>query len=183
MVHILLAEGFEDIEALATADILRRAQIEVSLVSISGARNVVSSHGITVKADNIFKKNELDNSDCIILPGGMPGAENLRMHLWVRKTLEYVNSRGGYIAAICASPAVVLGSIGLLKSRTATTYPGTEKNEHGANYVDKNVVVDENIITAKAPGATFEFAFKIVEALKGIDMVNRVKSQMYLREN
>ena len=77
MVHILLADGFEEIEALATADILRRAQLEVRLVSISGARNVESSHGLTVKADDIFKKSALDNSDCIILPGGMPGALNL----------------------------------------------------------------------------------------------------------
>jgi 4-methyl-5(b-hydroxyethyl)-thiazole monophosphate biosynthesis len=180
MVHILLADGFEEIEALATADILRRAQLEVRLVSISGARNVESSHGLTVKADDIFKKFALDNSDCIILPGGMPGAVNLFKHVWLKRALLSVNEKNGRIAAICASPAVVLGNLGILTSRNATTYPGTEKSEHGANYLDENVVVDENIITAKAPGATFEFAFKIVEALKGIDVVNRVKKEMCL---
>ena len=180
MVNILLAEGFEDIEALATADILRRANLDVCLTSVAGVRTIKSSHGISIKADNVFKKNLLDNSDCVILPGGMPGALNLSKHDILIKTLLNLNARKVYIAAICASPALVLGQHGLLNSRNATTYPGTEKQEHGANYLDENVVVDENIITAKAPGATFDFAFKIVEALKGVDVVNRVKKDMCL---
>jgi 4-methyl-5(b-hydroxyethyl)-thiazole monophosphate biosynthesis len=181
MVHLFLANGFEEIEALATLDILRRANIEVNTVSISGARMVKGAHGISVKADAIFRKGETEMSDCIILPGGMPGAENLRMHEGLRRTLKVQSKRGGYIAAICASPAVVLGSCGLLNGKRATSYPGTEQIEHNASYVNDGVVVDGNIITAKAPGCTFDFAFKIVEALKGIDEVNRVKQNMCLK--
>ena len=105
MVNILLAEGFEDIEALATADILRRANLDVCLTSVAGVRTIKSSHGISIKADNVFKKNMLDNSDCVILPGGMPGALNLSKHDILIKTLLNLNARKVYIAAICASPA------------------------------------------------------------------------------
>ncbi|MBO5699605.1 MAG: DJ-1/PfpI family protein [Bacteroidaceae bacterium] len=180
MVHLFLANGFEEIEALATLDILRRANIEVSTISISGARVVQGAHGISVKADNIYRKGQIEMSDCIILPGGMPGADNLRMHEGLRRTLKVQAKRGGFIAAICASPAVVLGTCGILQDRRATTYPGTAQIEHGAQYQIDGIVVDDNIITAKAPGFTFEFAFKIVEALKGIDAVRKVKEGMCL---
>lgn len=180
MVQLFLANGFEEIEALMTVDILRRAQIDVHMVSISGARTVVGAHGISVKADTLFKKNLIESTDCIILPGGMPGADNLRKHNGVKSALLELNARNGYIAAICASPAVVLGNFGLLESRKATTYPGTGNIEDGAIYLEDGLVVDGNLITAKAPGFTSDFAFKIVEALKGIDVVNAVKRAMCL---
>jgi 4-methyl-5(b-hydroxyethyl)-thiazole monophosphate biosynthesis len=180
MVHLFLAAGFEEIEALMTVDILRRARIEVNMVSISGSRTVVGAHGIAVKADAIYKKSIWEESDCLIFPGGMPGADNLRKHDGVRNAVQQMNAKGGYIAAICASPALVLGTSGVLNSRKATTYPGTGKVEDEAIYLEDNLVVDENIITAKAPAFTSDFAFKIVEALKGIDAVNDVKRAMCL---
>lgn len=180
MVHLFLANGFEEIEALTTLDILRRASIPVLTISISGSRNVVGAHGITVKADTIFRRSLVLESDCIILPGGMPGAENLRMHPGVCSIVESQVERGGFVAAICAAPGLVLGSCGVLQGKKATTYPGFERPEHGANYTQRGVEADGNIITAKAPGFTFEFAFTIVEALKGSDALKDVKCGMCL---
>ena len=180
MVHIFLANGFEEIEALTTLDILRRAEIPVQTISISGSRNVTGAHGITVKADSVFRRSELLNSDCLILPGGMPGADNLRMHPGVCKAVQEQVERGAYVAAICAAPALVLGTCGLLQGKKATTYPGFEDKAHQANYTKRGIEADGTIITAKAPGFTFEFAFTIVEALKGSDAVKAVRKGMCL---
>ena len=180
MVHLFLANGFEEIEALTTLDILRRAAIPVETVSISGSRNVTGAHGVTVKADSVFRKSELVKSDCLILPGGMPGADNLRMHPGVCQAVKKQVERGAYVAAICAAPSVVLGTCGLLQGKKATTYPGFEDKSHGAHYTKKGIEADGTIITAKAPGFTFEFAFTIVEALKGSDVVKEVKKGMCL---
>ena len=178
MVHLFLANGFEEIEAITTLDILRRAGISVETVSISGSRNVTGAHGITIKADEIFRRSKALVCDCLILPGGMPGADNLRMHTALCEVIKSQVQRGAYVAAICAAPAVVLGTCGLLKDKKATTYPGFENKEDGAIYTKRGVEADGNIITAKAPGFTFEFAFTIVEALKGIDVVKQVKKGM-----
>ena len=176
MVHLFLANGFEEIEAITTLDILRRAGIEVQTISISGSRTVTGAHGVSVKADDIYRRSDIMNSDCIILPGGMPGSENLRNHPGVCQAVKAQAARGGYIAAICAAPGLVLGSNGLLEGKKATTYPGFEKPEHLANYTHRGVETDEMLITAKSPAFTLEFALKIVEALKGIDVVHQVKN-------
>lgn len=178
MVHIFLANGFEEIEALTTLDILRRAEIPVVTVSISGSRNVTGAHGLTVKADTIFRRSAVLDSDCLILPGGMPGADNLRMHPGVCSAVKAQVKREAYVAAICAAPGLVLGTCGVLAGKKATTYPGFEDKAHGAHYTKRGVEADGTIITAKAPGFTFEFAFTIVEALKGSDVVKRVKAGM-----
>ena len=180
MVHIFLANGFEEIEALTTLDILRRAEIPVQTVSISGSRSVTGAHGLTVKADAIFRLSAVQESDCLILPGGMPGADNLRMHSGVRRAVQEQVARGAYVAAICAAPALVLGTCGALQGKKATTYPGFEDKAHGATYTKRGIETDGTIITAKAPGFTFEFAFTIVEALKGSDAVKAVKRGMCL---
>lgn len=176
MVHLFLANGFEEIEAITTLDILRRAGIEVQTISISGSRSVIGAHGISIKADDIYRRSGLVNSDCIILPGGMPGSENLRNHPGVCNALKAQSARGAYIAAICAAPGLVLGSLGLLEGKKATTYPGFAKLEHKANYTHRGVEVDDMLITAKSPAFTLEFALTIVEALKGIDVVREVKN-------
>ena len=178
MVHLFLANGFEEIEALTTLDILRRASIPVQTISISGSRSVTGAHGITVKADAIFRRSEVLQSDCLILPGGMPGADNLRMHPGVCNAVREQVARGAYVAAICAAPALVLGTTGVLEGKKATTYPGFEDKSHGATYTKRGIEADGTIITAKAPGYTFEFAFTIIEALKGPDAVKQVKKGM-----
>lgn len=180
MVHLFLANGFEEIEAITTLDILRRAAIPVQTISISGSRNVTGAHGVTIKADAVFRRSAVVESDCLILPGGMPGAENLRMHPGVCEAVKSQVKRGAYVAAICAAPALVLGSNGLLQGKKATTYPGFESKEHGARYTKRGIEADGTIITAKAPGFTFEFAFTIVEALKGSDAVKEVRKGMCL---
>ena len=180
MVHLFLANGFEEIEAITTLDILRRASIPVQTVSISGSRNVTGAHGVTVKADAIFRRSEILQSDCLILPGGMPGSDNLRMHTGVCQAVKAQVERGAYVAAICAAPGLVLGTCGVLEGKKATTYPGFEKKEHGARYTKRGIEADGTIITAKSPGFTFEFAFTIVEALKGSDAVKEVKKGMCL---
>ena len=119
MVHLFLANGFEEIEAITTLDILRRAGIEVQTISISGSRSVIGAHGISIKADDIYRRSGLVNSDCIILPGGMPGSENLRNHPGVCNALKAQAARGAYIAAICAAPGLVLGSLGLLEGKNS----------------------------------------------------------------
>ena len=178
MVHLFLANGFEEIEAITTLDILRRAEIPVETVSITGSRSVTGAHGVTVKADAIFRRAIGENSDCIILPGGMPGSENLRMHTGVCQAVKTQIERGAYVAAICAAPGLVLGTNGLLKGKKATTYPGFAKPEHEATYTHRGLEADGMIITAKSPAFTFEFAFTIVEALKGPDAVKKIKQGM-----
>lgn len=125
-VYELFANDFEEVEALAPIDILRRGGIEVKMVSITGSNLVESSHGVAVKADLLFE-NIVDFSDAglLMLPGGMPGSENLNEHEDVRKTLKEQFEKGKHVAAICAAP-LVLASVGLLKGKKATIYPGTE---------------------------------------------------------
>jgi 4-methyl-5(b-hydroxyethyl)-thiazole monophosphate biosynthesis len=177
MVHLFLANGFEEIEALATLDILRRANIEVNTVSISGARMVKGAHGISVKADAIFRKGETEMSDCIILPGGMPGAENLRMHEGLRRTLKVQSKRGGYIAAICASPSI-FGRRGILNGRDATAYPGFEDELKGATVVDAGAVRNGHVITGRSMGSAIEFGLLLVETLLGQEKAEEIAKQI-----
>lgn len=167
-VAILLANGFEEIEALGTADILRRAGIECDTVSIMG-EVVEGAHGIVVKADKLIDNN-IENYDMIVCPGGLPGAEYLSKNEMVIDIIRKFNNREDkYIAAICASPAMVLSAAGIEEDRYITSYPG-EKFEamlENANYVDELVVVDGNLITSRGPATTFLFAYKLVDILGG----------------
>lgn len=167
-VAIMLGEGFEEIEALATADILRRAGIKCDLMSIE-KEEVNGAHKITVKADKIID-NELREYDMIVLPGGLPGATNLaNSDLLIKILQEFDKKEDKYIAAICASPATVLSRAGIEKDRYITAYPGEEFENmlKHANYVEELVVVDENLITSRGPATTMLFAYKLVDVLGG----------------
>ena len=166
MVYLFLAQGFEEIEAIAPLDILRRADIEVKTVGIGG-KLITGGHGITVTAD--LSDGEVEpnpNVECIILPGGNIGTLNLSKSQKVEAFIDYAMRNGRLIAAICAAPTI-LGDTGRLSGRNATCYPGLEKRLRGANYLELPVVCDRNIITAWGPGASVEFGFEILDYLKG----------------
>lgn len=167
-VAIMLGEGFEEIEALTTADVLRRAKIECDLISVK-EEYVKGAHNVVVKADKIVG-NDLKDYDMIVCPGGMPGAENLsKCNILVDTIKEFNNMNNKYIAAICASPAVVLSTAGIIKDRYITSYPGEEFESilEDSNYVEELVVVDGNLITSRGPATTLLFVYKLVDVLGG----------------
>lgn len=167
--YIFLATGFEEIEALATADVLRRCGMQVSLVSVLKDRLVTGANGITVAADFVFGADECADADWLICPGGMPGAANLYEFAPLAALLRDHAACGGRTAAICAAPAVVLSQLGILKGRNATCYPGFEDLmvQGGAQPQAARVVVDGNIVTANGPSSAIPFALKIAELTVG----------------
>lgn len=165
MVYIYLGEGFEEIEALTCVDLLRRAGIEASTVSV-GDREVSGSHGITVTADLLIKDAPMDECDMIVLPGGMPGTLNLHNDSILSAYIDEFYKNGRFIAAICAAP-MILGAKGFLDGKPATIYPGMEDHLGAAEAKSDSVVQADNIITGRGPGCAMDFALKIVEVLKG----------------
>ncbi len=178
-VYEFLADGFEDIEALAAVDVLRRGGVEVKTVSITGKESVTTSHGITVKADMLFEDADFSDADLLMLPGGMPGSASLDMHDGVKKALVEQNARGGMIAAICAAP-MVPGRLGLLKGRRATCYPGFEKYLDGAEYTAEPFTTDGNITTGNGPAATLPYSYELLARLTDAATADEVaKGMMY----
>lgn len=176
-VYEFLADGFEDIEALAPLDILRRGGVEVVTVSIMGRRDVCSAHGVTMMADKLFDECAFDDADILFLPGGMPGASNLNEHEGLRQLLLDHNQKGKQIAAICAAP-LVLGGLGLLKKRNATCYPGFEETLTGASYTAELVTVDGNITTGEGPAAALPFGYQLLRSLKGDTIAQEIAEGM-----
>ncbi len=172
-----LADGFEDIEALAPVDILRRGGVDIVTVSIMDTIMVKSAHGVEMKADVMFDDVCLDDADLFLLPGGMPGAENLKNHEGLRKALLRHNEEGKKIGAICAAP-MVLGDLGILRGKRATCYPGFETMLEGAEYTAELFTVDGNIITGRGPAAAFPYAYKIAEWYIGEQNVKALEDGM-----
>ncbi len=166
MIYVYLANGFEEIEALAPVDFLRRAGVEAVLVGV-GSDIICGAHGIKVFADITADKAELsDNLHGIILPGGMPGAENLNNSSDVQKAIDYCAENGKIISAICAAP-FILGRKGLLEGKNATCFPGFEDELKGANITDSGVVIDGMVVTAKGAGVAWEFGAAICSMITG----------------
>ena len=165
MIAILLADGFEEIEALTPVDMLRRAGLDVKLIGMNG-KIVCGSHGICVICDMTCDEVALDTVSTVILPGGMPGSINLDKAPFTDEILSAVNAKDGRIAAICAAP-LVLGHRGLLAGKRATCYPGFEKELAGATVVDSGVVTDGNITTARGMGVALDFANELVSLICG----------------
>ena len=160
MILVLLANGFEEIEALTPVDVLRRAGLDVVTVGLSG-KEIRGSHGITVMADALPEDIDLTKVDTVVFPGGMPGATNIDAHPFTDKVINAVTKSGGRLAAICAAP-LVLGRRRLLEGRHATCYPGFEGELLGATVSENSVVTDGNITTAKGMGVALEFAKELV---------------------
>ncbi len=178
---VFLAEGFEEMEAICVIDILRRASIPVKTVSITSSLQVTGAHGVAVKADVLYDNTLFADPEWLILPGGMPGATNLHGFAPLQGLLErQASSEHGRIAAICASPAEVLGRLGLLKGKKATCYPGFEELLEGAEYVDRPVVVDGKFVTGNGPASAMSWALTIVEETKGTDAALEVANGMLL---
>lgn len=176
MVYILLANGFEEIEALAVADILRRAEIETKLVSVNEEMAVCGAHNIKVSADITIDEIN-DNYDMVVLPGGYPGYENLKSSAKVKNTVMNAFENNRYIAAICASPSVI-GEWGILNGKKAVCYPSFEDKLIGANVLYDDVACDGKVITSRGAGTAHTFAFKIVEILKDRETADKIKASM-----
>lgn len=177
MVYCFLADGFEEIEALATVDILKRAQIEVKTVGI-GSNVIRGAHGISVVTDVIDSDINLDSSlEAVILPGGMPGTLNLQKNDNVNLAIDYAVSKKLLVCAICAAP-LILGHKGILAGKKATCYPGFEKDLQGAEVTGEHVVKDGNIITAKGAGVAVDFALEIVAFLKNRDLSDEINASI-----
>ena len=175
MVYVFLADGFEEIEAIAPVDILRRASVEVKLVSINNTLEVTGSHGIKVLADILFK-DTTDDAEMLILPGGMPGTLNLQKF---QPLCDMLLKSEGYIAAICAAPSV-LGGLGILKGKKAICYPGYEDKLDGAEISEQPVVVSGRVITSRGAGTAHKFGFELLSLLKGKEKAEELeKAMMY----
>lgn len=177
MVYFFLADGFEELEATAPIDILRRADVNVLTVGVGG-QIVRGAHNITVIADMAAEDVEPDEAvEAVVLPGGMPGTLNLEKSDKVAKFIEYAENNGKVIAAICAAPSI-LGHKGLLSGKCAVCFPGFEKELFGAKVLKDKVVTDGNIITACGAGAAAEFGFELTEKLCGKETRKRLESAM-----
>ena len=166
MIYLLLAEGFEEVEALTPLDLLRRAGKDILTVSITNERAVRGAHGITVLADLTCEELTVPCDEMLILPGGMPGTLNLDASAITDRLLCEAGERDGYIAAICAAP-MILGKRGLLEGKRATCYPGFEGELKGATVLSLATVTDGKIITATGAGAAVPFGGALVAALCG----------------
>ena len=172
-----MANGFEDIEAIGTIDILRRGGVDVKTVSITGSNTVESAHSISIEADMMIEDGDFSDADALVLPGGLPGATNLNDHEGVRNALMIQAEKGKIVAAICAAP-LVLGGLGLVNGKRATCYPGFETQLSDANYRPELVVTDQNIVTGEGPAAAFPFAFALAQKLKGNATTSAVEEGM-----
>ncbi len=161
---VFFGEGFEEVEALTQVDLLRRAGIDVLMVSITDDEFVKGTHGVAVKCDMAFDKNKLKDADAIILPGGMPGTSNLAACVELKELIAEFNNAGKLIAAICAAPSV-FGEMGILKGKKACSYPGFEKYLSGAEIEYNSVSHDGNIITSRGVGTAIDFASEIITYL------------------
>jgi len=177
MTYLFLAPGFEEIEAIATIDVLRRGGVDVRTISILPEKRVVGAHNVPIEADDVIGNVNVADAEMLVLPGGMPGATNLRA---CDKLVDVLKSFKGHIAAICAAPAVVLGSLGMLKDKEAICYPGFEDQLNCRKLSDDVVVTDGNITTAIGPGFAMEFGLELVRIAKGDDKHDEVAEGMLL---
>ena len=177
-VLIFFAEGFEEVEALTPVDFLRRAGIDVITVGIGGSR-IMSGHNVEIATDIQLK--DLDEKaglgyDALIFPGGMPGAENISAAPAVNSLIKKFSQNSGLIAAICASPAVVLFPTGILEGRSVTCYPGFEERfDTTVRFSTDRVVNDGNIITSRGPGTAAEFSIALIEALLSASEAEQIR--------
>jgi len=179
-VYVFLADGFEDVEALIPVDVLRRGGVEVVTVSTTEFPLVESAHGVNIEADIQFEQSDYTDADLLMLPGGMPGAANLVAHEGVCKAVLAQAAAGKKVGAICAAPAVVLASLGLLEGRKATCYPGFEQKlkDGGATYTGDLVTVSGNITTAEGPAAAFPYAYELLAQLTDKSVADQIAEGM-----
>ena len=179
MVYMLLGTGFEETEAIAPLDLLRRAGVEVLTVGING--NIVKgSHGIGVEADISLNEMDLTNMDMIILPGGLGGVASIRASQEAMDAVRFAWENGKYTAAICAGPTV-LADLGITNGKKATCYPGCEGGMGSANMVHAAAVTDGRLITGTSAGCAIAFGLALISALKGEEAAAAIEKQIVIR--
>ncbi|MDD6276835.1 MAG: DJ-1/PfpI family protein [Clostridia bacterium] len=177
MIYVFLATGFEEIEALATVDFLRRADLEVYTVGIGG-KLIIGAHNIPVFSDLDEREIKLDNQlEAVVLPGGMPGTLNLEKSDTVQNAIDFCVENGKKICAICAAPSI-LGHKGLLDGKKACCFPGFEQELAGAQVSDEYTCTDGNIITAKGAGSAISFGYEITKQLLSEAKAEKIKTSL-----
>lgn len=174
-VYAFLADGLEEVECLAVADVLVRAGVKVTLVSITGKREVKGAHGFGIKTDALLEDVDMMKADVLFLPGGMPGTKNLAACRLLCDGLVKANEAGHRLAAICAAPSV-LGGLGILKGKKATCYPGFEEALGGAKATGAGVVTDENVTTARGLGYALDLGLELITLLMDAKTARDIKS-------
>lgn len=175
---VFMASGSEEVETLAVVDIVRRAGVQVELVSVTDSKVVTGSHGISVVADKLFAEVDCSDVDALYVPGGIPGVENLYAHPGLKTLLLQFDAEYKYVAALCAAPGVVLGRLGLLRNRRAACFPGFEKEMLGAIAVPDGIVTDENITTGRGLGYAIDMGLELVRLLAGEEKSLEIKKKI-----
>jgi 4-methyl-5(b-hydroxyethyl)-thiazole monophosphate biosynthesis len=181
MKHVIvpLADGFEEIEAIAVIDLLRRAGLRVTVAGL-GALSATGSHAITVACDARFEDCDAEGADALVLPGGMPGSKRLREHEGVRAAVAALDAKGRLLGAICAAPTV-FASCGILRGRRATSHPAHAGEMTDCVYEERAVVEDGNVITSRGAGTSIEFAAALIARLAGEDAARDILARIQHR--
>ena len=179
-IYVFLAEGFEETEAVATIDLLRRAGLPTHIVTIGDEPHVTGAHGIAIQADLSIREVYSADVRALVLPGGLPGVTNLDASPRLHELIQDAVTDGKLLAAICAAPSIY-GRLGLLEGKEATTYPGFEGQLNGAKATESPVVRSGNFITAKSAAYTFDFALAVIEALEGKAKADEVAAALIYR--
>ena len=180
-VAVFFGTGYEEIEALTVVDILRRADVETTMVSITDDRSVTGSHSISVAMDVLLSEVKFDDLDVLVLPGGMPGTKNLEACEALMRQVDAFMEQGRIVAAICAAPSI-LGHRGFLKGRKACSFPNFESHLEGAEVMDEPAVIDGNIVTGRGMGAAVPFALAILEKLQGKEAADKMAENIMFRK-
>ena len=179
LVYMFIADGFEEVEGLTSVDLLRRAGIEVKMVSVMGRKNIEGAHGIRLETDLLLE--DLEDSgplaDMMVLPGGLPGTNYLRESALLAGLLKAQYAAGRYVAAICAAPSVLAG-LSFLKGRRATSYPGCLDDYEVGEYCQEPVVTDGHVITSRGVGTAIPFALTLIEKLEGAGKADQIASSI-----
>ncbi len=179
-VYVFLADGFEEVEALSVVDLLRRAEIDTTMIAVSDTIEIIGGHGIVVTADKVFDEVSFDDVDMLFLPGGTTGVKNLgKCKELCEKVVEF-SEQGKMVAAICAAPTL-LHKLGILDGKNATCYKDLADELVRANHIDANVVVDGNIITSQGFGTSIDLGIALIEHFKGREEAKRIQQAVMYR--
>ncbi|WP_159517075.1 DJ-1 family glyoxalase III [Sunxiuqinia indica] len=176
-IAVHFATGFEEVEAISIVDVLRRAELDVIMVSMTDTKTVVGGHQIPIVTDILFPELDYSTIDVIVLPGGMPGATNLDNHKGLREQILQFNNEKKLLGAICAAP-LVLGHLGILKGRKAVCYPGFENELHGAEVLKDPTTVSDNIVTGRGIGVALKFGLALVKEIMHADKAEELSKAM-----
>jgi len=177
-VAVILADGFEEVEAMAIVDVLRRADIETVVAGLHGGQ-ITGARKVKVVPDTIIDTVKADDFDMIVLPGGQPGADNLNADMRVRELIKICFQKGKLVGAICAAPIVLAGA-GVLNGKHITSYPTYRDRFSGVVYEEKTIVEDGNVLTSRGPGTALNFGLAIVERLAGKEKARQIKEAMLI---